>query len=149
MITLLCDNECEKYEHIIEFLQVIIDDHLNGNYNMNLVISDDEEITLLNEGYRGKEGPTDVLSFCQLESEDFPQPEDCRIELGDVILSIERAEEQARENGISVEEETARLTIHGTLHVLGYDHEGSEEEAEEMFLLQDEYLERYMADYSA
>lgn len=87
-----------------------------------------EEITALNEQHRGKEGPTDVLSFecddvCAVFGPDEP------IVLGDVVIAPEIAESQAREYGHTVEEELNLLLVHGILHLLGYDHESEEQAA--------------------
>lgn len=81
-----------------------------------------DEMTELNGEYRGKEGPTDVLSFecdelCDVIDTDEP------IMLGDVVIAPEVAEAQAAEYGHTVEEELNLLLVHGVLHLLGYDHE--------------------------
>ncbi|MFR8235876.1 MAG: rRNA maturation RNase YbeY [Anaerovoracaceae bacterium] len=80
-----------------------------------------EEIKSLNAQYRGVDSVTDVLSFPQFESpEDFPEAgELC---LGDVVICVERAEEQAAEYGHSKERELVYLFVHSLLHLLGYDH---------------------------
>ncbi|AVX20028.1 MULTISPECIES: rRNA maturation RNase YbeY [Carboxydocella] len=100
---------------------------------VSLVLVDDEEIRRLNRDYRGKDMPTDVLSFAQrerLEEEpEFTSPLETEV-LGDVIISVERAEEQARDYGHSLKRELAFLTVHGVLHLLGYDHQTEAEEAE-------------------
>lgn len=128
---------------IQNFIQTILEDHHSKNHIINLVISDDNELTYLNENYRGKSGPTDVLSFSQIENEDLPTPKDTPLELGDVIISIDRAQKQAQQYNVTLEEELARLAIHGTLHLLGYDHEAEDSDAEKMFQVQDEYMEKY------
>lgn len=79
------------------------------------------EITKLNEQYRSKKGPTDVLSF-PCDSVDTIVEEGEPIALGDVIVAPEVAEEQALELGHTVEEELNLLVVHGVLHLLGYDH---------------------------
>jgi probable rRNA maturation factor len=91
---------------------------------LSIVLTDDAEIHALNRDYRGRDRPTDVLSFAQREGEG---PVDESL-LGDVILSVPTAERQARERGQSVESELLELLAHGLLHLLGYDHEISEEE---------------------
>lgn len=88
---------------------------------LSLALVDIEEMTELNTRYRGKEGPTDVLSFgcddpCPVESEE-------PITLGDVVISPEIAEQQALELGHTIESELNLLLVHGILHLLGYDHE--------------------------
>lgn len=88
------------------------------------------EMSELNSRYRGKEGPTDVLSFpcddpCAVVGPDEP------VALGDVVIAPEIAEQQAAELGHTVEEELNVLLVHGVLHLLGYDHE-ADEDAEAM-----------------
>lgn len=95
----------------------------------------------MNATYRDKDMPTDVLSFPMEEelAEDIlskGQP----VLLGDIIISLERAEEQAQNYGHSLERESTFLFIHGLLHLLGYDHEVYPEEEKEMFALQDKIL---------
>lgn len=74
----------------------------------------------MNFRYRGKKGPTDVLSFALLEGQGRKVAPEI---LGDVVISLDKAIEQAEEEGRDVAEEMARLLIHGVLHLLGYDHE--------------------------
>ncbi|MCQ2385443.1 MAG: rRNA maturation RNase YbeY [Clostridia bacterium] len=104
-----------------------------------------ETIRKLNKEYREKDMPTDVLSFPMYTREEI---EDCKesgekemVELGDVVISLERAEEQAREIGHSFLHETAFLTVHSVLHLLGYDHMISEEEEEKQCARQKEIME--------
>lgn len=82
----------------------------------------DHEIRSLNRQYRGKDKPTDVLSF-PLADELHP------FLLGDVVISVETAARQAQRRGHSLREELQILLIHGILHLLGYDHEVSRSEA--------------------
>lgn len=99
---------------------------------VSLVLSDDSYIHQLNRQYRGKDCPTDVLSFALNEGEE-PEVIDGPEEnlLGDIIISIETAVRQAQEYGHSLEREMAFLVLHGMLHLLGYDHE-TEEDRNEM-----------------
>lgn len=76
----------------------------------------------LNASFRGKNKPTDVLSFCQLEGEAMPFAGE-EILLGDVIISIETAARQARDLNHSMERELGFLLVHGALHLCGYDHD--------------------------
>jgi probable rRNA maturation factor len=99
---------------------------------VSLVLADDEYIHTLNLQYRGKDCPTDVLSFALNEGEEpevIDGPEE--VLLGDIIISVETAARQAAEYGHSLERELAYLTVHGILHLLGYDHM-TEEEKQEM-----------------
>lgn len=85
---------------------------------LSILLTDDREIHKLNLAYRGKDKPTDVLSF--------PLDEDAaRVQgmLGDVVISLPTAKRQARALKVSPREELLRLLVHGTLHLLGYDHE--------------------------
>ena len=88
---------------------------------LSIAIVEVLEMTQLNEKYRGKEGPTDVLSF---ECDDLCAAEpDEPVTLGDVVIAPEVAEAQAEEYGHTVEQELNLLLVHGVLHLLGYDHE--------------------------
>ena len=107
------------------------------NFNRGVVVSvtftDNEGIREKNREFRGIDRATDVLSFPMYDMANGEMPEpgmDC--ELGDIVLSLERAAEQAEEFGHSYERECAFLTVHSMLHLLGYDHVNSEEEDEEM-----------------
>ena len=103
-------------------------------YEVSLVFTDSETVQQLNRDYRGVDEPTDVLAFCMILQEEvddsFALPPDEVTRLGEVIISYPQAIEQAREQGHSTERELALLIIHGILHLLGYDHEEPEEEAE-------------------
>lgn len=91
-----------------------------------IVLVSNESIRQLNRTYRGQDQATDVLSFSLFsDAEDDPYPI-----LGEVIISVERAAEQAQELGHSLERELAFLVVHGALHLLGYDHEKEEEAAQ-------------------
>ncbi len=83
----------------------------------------------LNRAYRGTDRATDVLSFSQREGEDLAAPPDEEPTLGDVVVALTVADRQARSFGHSLEREAAFLAVHGTLHLLGYDHETPPEEA--------------------
>jgi probable rRNA maturation factor len=116
-------------------------------YEVSLVFTDSETVKQLNRDYRGVDEPTDVLAFYMLpqkEADDsFALPPDGVTRLGEVIISYPRAVEQAKEQGHSTERELALLIIHGILHLLGYDHEEPEEEAE-MRTREKALLEKYL-----
>ncbi len=97
------------------------------NAEVSIVICDNDAIREINSEYRGIDAPTDVLSFPQFESAD-EYPALGYVPIGDIIISAERAAEQADTFGHSFERELAFLAVHSTLHLLGYDHVGSEEE---------------------
>lgn len=88
---------------------------------VSLVFVDDEYIRELNHQYRGVDSPTDVLSFAMMEGEPVACGKEETI-LGDVVISLQAVERQAKEYGHSFLREAAYLTIHGVLHLLGYDH---------------------------
>ncbi|NLU51858.1 MAG: rRNA maturation RNase YbeY [Clostridiaceae bacterium] len=112
-----------------------------------ITLTDNDEIREINKEYRGIDKPTDVLSFPVLEyvngkPEILPSdidPVTKRVSLGDIIISVEKANEQAEAFGHSTEREFAFLAVHGMLHLLGYDHETVDEE-KVMFSKQEEIL---------
>lgn len=101
---------------------------------VSVTFTDNEKIHALNKEYRGKDAPTDVLSFPMFENGeieyDDESDEPCAI--GDIVISLEKAVEQAEEYGHSLEREAAFLAVHSVLHLLGFDHEVSEEDEEYM-----------------
>lgn len=108
------------------FLQEVLEaagkmEKVAADQELEFVLTNDCEIHRLNHQYRRKDAPTDVLSFAWEESEDFFPGEEKM--LGQIIVSLDTAEEQAGEYGHSLEREMAFLSIHGLLHLLGYDHE--------------------------
>lgn len=107
-----------------------------------------DAIQAINREFRGKDVPTDVISFALDDHEDdIIVPTTTPLEgfyhnIGDIIISIERAEEQAAEYGHSFERELGFLALHGFLHLNGYDHL-TEEDEKEMFSLQDTILKEF------
>jgi len=143
-------------DRLTQLVRKILSDHQTLQYGVSILLCDNATIQELNTLYRGKDYPTDVLSFSLSEGEpltDFSQvareDENGGIYemLGDIAISTEKAQSQARENGVSWEEEIARLVIHGTLHLLDYDHERGPEEENIMFEKQDAYLEWFFSRY--
>jgi probable rRNA maturation factor len=98
---------------------------------LSLALVENGEIARLNRKYRQQRKPTDVLSFPA-----EPAPNGRSRLLGDVVISVERAEEQAKAGGWTLKEEIDRLLIHGILHLLGYDHERSKKDARIMRALE-------------
>jgi probable rRNA maturation factor len=86
---------------------------------LSLTLVDDEDIAALNAGWRGKPSPTDVLSFSLLEG---PFAERRGALLGEVVIGVDVAARQARKARRTLDDEVARLMIHGLLHLLGHDH---------------------------
>lgn len=98
---------------------------------VNLLLTGDQRVQTLNREYRGIDQPTDVLSFSQLEGEaGFVAPPSAALALGDVVISLETARRQAAQEAHSLAWEVCHLAVHGALHLLGYDHQTDEQEAE-------------------
>lgn len=93
---------------------------------LSLLLVNDAQIRRLNQRYRRINRPTDVLAFPMLEGDAFPPRSQL---LGDVVISLETAQKQAKKEGHALEREVKILLIHGILHLLGYHHEDSEEAA--------------------
>ena len=90
-----------------------------GDVEVEIVLADDPTIRDLNRTYRSSDRPTDVLAFSMREGEGAQLTPSL---LGEVYISLDRAQDQAQEYGVSFDEEVARLVIHGLLHLLGYNH---------------------------
>lgn len=104
--------------------------------DLTIVLTDDVQLRELNRDYLGVDAPTDVLSFPASETD----PETGARYLGDLLLSIPRAEEQARAAGHPLESEVQLLVVHGTLHLLGHDHAEPDEKSK-MWKAQGEILD--------
>lgn len=108
---------------------------------LSVTFTDNGKIRILNRDYRGIDRPTDVLSFPMYSFSDGDVPDgDEHVMLGDIVISVEKAREQAAEYGHSLRREIAFLAVHSVLHLLGYDHETSEEDEKEMFDLQEKIM---------
>lgn len=118
----------EKYLQYMRYLAL----KMNINKMFTLVFVDNEYIQKMNLEFRQKDIPTDVLTF----------PDESTSYLGDVIISLDKVKEQAKEYGHSFEREIHFLITHGFLHLLGYDHINKEKE-KEMFNLQEKLLDGY------
>ena len=110
---------------------------------LSVTFTDDEGIRAVNRQYRDMDKATDVLSFplTDFEGGDEPPADEPTVSLGDIVISLERAKAQAEEFGHSFEREVAFLAVHSTLHLLGYDHELSEDDDADMRRRQREILE--------
>ncbi len=109
---------------------------------VSVTFCDNEYIRDLNNEFRGIDKHTDVLSFPMYENGEFDEAEcACGAVLGDIVISIERAREQAKEIGNTFHHEIAFLTVHSVLHLLGYDHERSPMDEEEQCRRQREIIE--------
>lgn len=155
MTELLIDNEQDKLE-ITEELEAMMKsvcdmalktEECNFDAEVSITFTDNENIHKINLEHRGIDRPTDVLSFPMIEFDedanaqmaDFEYDGDL-VMLGDIVISTEQAILQAEEFGHSVKRELAFLCAHSMLHLLGYDHEISEEDEKIMFDKQDKIL---------
>lgn len=111
---------------------------------ISLTFVSNEEIRELNRQYRNKDAATDVLSFPMYDKDEelLVDDEDELLMLGDIIISVEKAREQALAYGHSFQRELAFLAVHGFLHLIGYDHETAAEETK-MMARQEEILTKH------
>ena len=110
---------------ILERAALAVLEHQSADGDLTIVLTDDAQLHELNRDYLGVDAPTDVLSFPASETD----PETARRYLGDILISVPLAEEQARAAGHALEAEVQLLAIHGTLHLMGYDHAEAGEKA--------------------
>lgn len=125
--------------YIEEMLKDVVKKKQLENCLFNVIIVDEKEIQKINKEYRGKDYVTDVISFALEDAEKINTP--VRI-LGDIYICYEKIISQSKEYNHSFKREFSFLTIHGLLHLLGYDHI-TEEESKEMFDLQEQILASY------
>jgi len=105
----------------------------NRHVELSVRLAGNDEVQALNGQWRGKDKPTNVLSFPLVDEQDLQQANVAGPELllGDIILAHGVCSSEAAEKGVSVEQHATHLVVHGTLHLLGYDHQG-ENEAQDM-----------------
>ena len=157
MVELIIENEQNK-EAFTNELEAVVRavcekvmecEECDFDAQISLTLTDNENIKIINNEFRSIDAPTDVLSFPMLEFDEEGQIIDNEFEydndlimLGDIVISLEKAKEQAEEYGHSLEREISFLCVHSCLHLLGYDHETSEEDEKIMFMKQHEILEK-------
>jgi len=129
----------EELENVIKKVcdRVLEDENVDIPCEISITIVDNEQIREINNEHRGIDRATDVLSFPMLDfetpgviGESFADFDDEELVLGDIVISLERAIEQAESYGHSLIREVAFLTAHSMLHLLGYDHMEPDEEAD-------------------
>ncbi len=115
---------------------------LNDEEYITLILTDNNYIHDINSRFRKKDRPTDVISFVYNEDNEMPFPDesDEKQPLGDIYLSLEKAYTQSREYKVTFHDEIRRLIVHGVLHLIGYDHELSDNEAKRMRKKEEEVL---------
>ncbi len=109
---------------------------------ITLILTDNNFIHDINNRFRKKDCPTDVISFVYSEDNEtpFPDESDEKEPLGDIYLSLEKAYTQSREYKVIFHDEIRRLIVHGVLHLIGYDHELSNNEVKRMRKKEEEVL---------
>mgnify|MGYP000486401549 FL=1 len=126
---------------LLEILKVFLLSLFESERGISLYLTDDTEIQKLNQQFRSKNSPTDILSWPYTEDDvelSLPKIDESEdVELaGDLVVSVERVRKQATENGWDFETELIRLLAHGCAHLAGWDHERSANEANEMLELE-------------
>ena len=117
-----CLIDCETLENQIKTILPLLNCE---NKELSILLTDDKKIRELNKQYRNKNISTDVLSFSQTEGEENGLEHNL---LGDIVISTSTAMRQSSEHNLSIHEEIVLLLIHGILHLLGFDHERSDED---------------------
>ena len=112
---------------------------LKKNIEVSLSLVGESKIKELNNKYRNKNKVTDVLSFPMIQDTKYVTHD---TDLGDIFICLPFAKNQAKSENISIESKLAQLTVHGFLHLAGYDHEGSSRKAREMFDLENRILKK-------
>ena len=133
-----CDLE-EEIDKLHEFITFVLKEEKLENVEFNIIFIDNPRIHEINLTYRGVDRPTDVISFALEDNKTI----DLGVRLlGDIYISIDKANEQATSFGHSLRREISFLVVHGLLHLLGYDHM-TEEEEKVMFAKQEELLQKF------
>ena len=146
-IDLALNNEVEDFKEDYEsiYLEIIKEAckqlDIHDDLELSVIFVDDQRIHEINKEYRKIDRSTDVISFALEDSEQY-YIEGMPREIGDIFISIDHAKMQAEEYGHSLKRELSFLTVHGFLHLLGYDHMEKEDEIK-MFSLQNEILKEY------
>ncbi len=112
----------------------------NKNIQVSVSLVEGRKIRSLNNKYRHKDRVTDVLSFPMAEKKEIHDPKTKVGDLGDVFICLPFAKKEAKRENIDIERKLARLTAHGFLHLIGYDHETSKAEEKKMLELEDKIL---------
>ena len=120
------------YKKTLEVLKI------EDDLDLSLIVVGKTKIRNINRDYRNKDAVTDVISFANIDSDDYDYLCD-DVNLGDIFINVNRVKSQAKKYGHSIKREFVFLFIHGFLHLLGYDHIEKEDE-EVMFALQDKII---------
>lgn len=124
---------------LIQAAQAVLDVlNRNEDQEVSIIITDDEQLRQLNRSFRGSDETTDVLAFPMAQVD----PDSGKLYLGDILISLEQAKAQAMLHGNSLKDELQLLVVHGTLHLLGYDHVDPVDK-DRMWEAQEKILRRY------
>lgn len=137
-VTNISSNTTFDVDIVRQAVLITLKAHQTEDCEVSVLLTDDTRIAELNRKYRGIDAPTDVLAFAQLDNEDTELVESNI--LGDVVISLETAERQAKDETYTFEAEVLLLTVHGVLHLLGYDHQ-TQNDASIMFKKQDSIMQ--------
>ncbi|WP_347549548.1 rRNA maturation RNase YbeY [Pseudalkalibacillus hwajinpoensis] len=137
----------EQLNMLLELVNhAAIEEGVDAGSELSIMFVDNDRITEINREYRGKDQATDVISFALDDEEEGEVPlnlgEEVPHLLGEIVISVQKITEQSLEYAHSFDRELGFLTVHGFLHLLGYDHMTEEDEVE-MFGKQKVYLEQY------
>ena len=146
-------NEIEEQKELIDFSEMVLEECFKEenleklNFYMSVTLTNPEQIHELNKKYRSVDKETDVLSFPMFEKEEIEEIISKKIKnkipevLGDIVISIEKVKEQAKEYGHSFERELSYMLVHGFYHIMGYDHM-TEADKKEMREKEEKILEK-------
>ncbi len=124
---------------LIQAAQAVLDVlDRNEDQEVSIIITDNEQLRQLNRSFRGIDEATDVLAFPMAQVD----PDSGKLYLGDILISLEQAKTQAKVHGNSLKDELQLLVVHGTLHLLGYDHVDPVDK-DRMWEAQEKILRRY------
>ncbi len=129
-------------EHIVTEFDLELFD-FEKDFNCNLILTNNAQVQELNNQFRGKDKPTNVLSFANIDADDFEDKlnDDQEISLGEIFIALETLQAEAKEKNTAFKNHFAHLFIHGILHLLGFDHQ-DDDDAEEMEQIEVEILQK-------
>ena len=143
MIKINCDDKWKdsiNEKQLQKILEIFLKKLFETELGISIYITDDSEIQKLNKEYRNKDSPTDILSWAYNDNDLEFFANKNHVLAGEMVISAERVLEQSIENGWDFTTELIRLLAHGCVHILGLDHENSDDENREMLELEKKLL---------
>ena len=128
--------DTSEVEKDLDALLAYLDE--DGDFSIHFIT--DEEMRNLNNSFRGKDEPTDILSFAINDGDEFPSMEGEEREIGDIFISVESMKRNAESFSVSAREELRRLLVHGLLHLRGMDHSSNDFSSEPMLIEQERIM---------